>query len=215
MNRSELADLNAFVAVPINGVFEPRGIASRFTPSALTTRCGSWRSASDAVAESHDAAAIGWTDPACACSNGCGRNQRDRRRNRGLNQAARAAHGAAADLCDPYGGGGHRADLGTLLVDVSETCTLSSRWGEAPIDIVAKGLRWPGSDPRRVAGRHDCRFGEWGPMKIAVVGAPAYFARRPPRTPMISSVTAAFSIGGRRRRNSRGRRAEPQSGGFP
>src|ERR1700738_892709 len=52
--------------------------------------------------------------------------------------------------------------------------------GEAPIDIVAKGFD-AGIGPH--VGRHDCRSGA-GLMKIAVVGARTYFARRrPPRTP--------------------------------
>jgi DNA-binding transcriptional LysR family regulator len=60
---------------------------------------------------------------------------------------------------------------------------LEIRIGDAPIDIVSKGFDagigpkdWPAAD--MIAVRVT------GPMKVAVVGAPAYFARRaPPRTP--------------------------------
>ncbi len=60
--------------------------------------------------------------------------------------------------------------------------------GDTPIDIVAKGFD-------AGIGPHDARVLSWaaadmiavrvmGPMKVVVVGAPAYFARqRPPRTP--------------------------------
>jgi DNA-binding transcriptional LysR family regulator len=58
--------------------------------------------------------------------------------------------------------------------------------GEAPIDIVDKGFdAGVGTQDRAVMG----------PLKVAVVGAPSYFARRPrPRIPTISPVTAASNI---------------------
>src|SRR6202007_2092301 len=55
--------------------------------------------------------------------------------------------------------------------------------GEAPIDIVAKGFD-AGSGPRGRVPADMIAVRVMGPMKIAVVGAPIYFARRrPPRTP--------------------------------
>src|ERR1700686_4871137 len=55
--------------------------------------------------------------------------------------------------------------------------------GEAPIDIVAKGFD-AGMGPRDRAPADMIAVRVMGPMKIAVVGAPTYFARqRPPRTP--------------------------------
>ena len=55
--------------------------------------------------------------------------------------------------------------------------------GEAPIDIVAKGFD-AGIGPRDRAAADMIAVRVMGPMKVAVVGAPAYFARRrPPRTP--------------------------------
>jgi DNA-binding transcriptional LysR family regulator len=55
--------------------------------------------------------------------------------------------------------------------------------GEAPIDIVAKGFD-AGIGPRDRAPADMIAVRVMGPMKIAVVGAPTYFARRrPPRTP--------------------------------
>src|SRR6202049_1608131 len=55
--------------------------------------------------------------------------------------------------------------------------------GEAPIDIVAKGFD-AGIGPRDRGPADMIAVRVMGPMKIAVVGAPAYFARQPPpRTP--------------------------------
>src|SRR5882672_10640722 len=54
---------------------------------------------------------------------------------------------------------------------------------EAPIDIVAKGFD-AGIGPRDRVPTDMIAVRVAGPMKVAVVGAPAYFARRrPPRTP--------------------------------
>ncbi len=55
--------------------------------------------------------------------------------------------------------------------------------GEAPTDIVAKGFD-AGIGPRDRVPADMIAVRVMGPMKIAVVGAPTYFARRrPPRTP--------------------------------
>jgi DNA-binding transcriptional LysR family regulator len=55
--------------------------------------------------------------------------------------------------------------------------------GDAPIDIVAKGFD-AGIGPRDRVPADMIVVRVTGPMKIAVVGAPTYFARRrPPRTP--------------------------------
>ena len=55
--------------------------------------------------------------------------------------------------------------------------------GEAPIDIVAKGFD-AGIGPRDRVPADMIAVRVMGPMKVAVVGAPTYFARqRPPRTP--------------------------------
>src|ERR1700724_3421246 len=55
--------------------------------------------------------------------------------------------------------------------------------GEAPIDIVAKGFD-AGIGPRDRAPVDMIAVRVMGPMKVAIVAAPTYFARRrPPRTP--------------------------------
>ena len=51
--------------------------------------------------------------------------------------------------------------------------------GEAPIDIVAKGFD-AGIGPQNRAAADMIAVRVMGPMKIAVVGAPSYFAQTPP-----------------------------------
>jgi DNA-binding transcriptional LysR family regulator len=60
---------------------------------------------------------------------------------------------------------------------------LELQLGEAPVDIVAKGFD-AGIGPQDQAAADMIIVRVKGPMKVAVVGAPSYFARRPePRTP--------------------------------
>jgi DNA-binding transcriptional LysR family regulator len=60
---------------------------------------------------------------------------------------------------------------------------LELQLGEAPIDIVAKGFD-AGIGPRDRAPADMVIVRVMGPMKVAVVGAPSYFAQHPrPRTP--------------------------------
>jgi DNA-binding transcriptional LysR family regulator len=60
---------------------------------------------------------------------------------------------------------------------------LELQLGQAPIDIVAKGFD-AGIGPRDRAAADMIIVRVMGPMKVAVVGAPSYFARHPrPRTP--------------------------------
>jgi DNA-binding transcriptional LysR family regulator len=60
---------------------------------------------------------------------------------------------------------------------------LELQLGEAPIDIVAKGFD-AGIGPRDRAAADMIIVRLMGPMKLAVVGAPSYFAQHPrPRTP--------------------------------
>jgi len=102
--------------------------------------------------------------------------------------------------------------LGTLLVDVSRESTLSSRCGEAPIDIVAKGFDAGIGPPRPGAGRHDCRSGDGAHegrrrrcADLFCAAASAAHARRS-RPAQLHSI----SFGWRRRRIGMAVRAESQ-----
>ena len=80
-------------------------------------------------------------------------------------------------------GGGDRPGLGTLSVDPPGGPPFELQVGEAPTDIVAKGFD-AGIGPRDRAAADMVAVRVTGPMKVAVVGAPSYFAQRPrPRTP--------------------------------
>ena len=72
--------------------------------------------------------------------------------------------------------------------------------GDAPIDIVAKGYD-AGIGPQDRAAADMIAVRVMGPMKMAIVGAPAYFARRrPPRTPddLARHSCVQYRLAGRR-----------------
>ena len=72
--------------------------------------------------------------------------------------------------------------MGALFIDLSRV-QLEVHTAEAPVDIVAKGFD-AGIGPKDWAAADMIAVRVMGPMRVAVVGAPAYFARRPqPRTP--------------------------------
>jgi len=125
MNRGDLADLTAFVAVADHLSF--RRAASRLgvTPSALSHSMRQLEERLGMRLLNRTTRSVSVTDaglrllerlrPAIS---------ENRRRARGLEPRAPAARGPAADLCDPSGSvGGHRADLEALLVDVIRTST--------------------------------------------------------------------------------------------
>ena len=85
-----------------------------------------------------------------------------------------AVHLAAAAVITPIW---HR------FLSVYPDVQLELNVGEAPVDIVAKGFD-AGIAPLDRAANDMIAVRVSGPLKIAVVGAPSYFAkRRPPRTP--------------------------------
>ena len=73
---------------------------------------------------------------------------------------------------------------------------LELQLGEAPIDIVAKGFD-AGIGPKDRPAADMIVVRVTGPLKVAVVGAPSYFARRQaPRTPDdLARHTAACNTG--------------------
>ena len=161
MNRADLADLTAFVAVADHLSFRAAASQLGVTPSALSH---SMRQLEERLGvrltESHDAQRIGdrrRLAPARAAAAG---NRSDRRRARRLEPRAPAPLGTAADLRDPSGGGGgHRADLGTLLVDVPGSPP-RARGGRGADRHRGEGIRRRDRTARPGAGRHDCRSGD-------------------------------------------------------
>src|ERR1700686_5364669 len=184
MDRGNLADLTAFVAVA--DLLSFRAAASRLgvTPSALSHSMRQLEERLGVRLLHRTTRSVSLTD--------AGRRLLDRLRPaidqiagalEDLNQERQrpmgrlriyAIHTAAAAVIAPI--------WGRFLATYPEV-HLQLAVGEAPIDIVAKGFD-AGIGPRDRAPADMIAVRVMGPMKIAVVGAPAYFARRrPPRTP--------------------------------
>jgi DNA-binding transcriptional LysR family regulator len=180
MGRRDLADLTAFVAVADRLSFRAAAAHLGVTPSALRH---SMRQLEERLAVRllhRTTRSVSLTD--------AGRRLLDRLRP-AIDQIAGAVEDLNQERQRPLG----RLRIYAIHLAAAVIAPIWGRFlttypevhlelalGEAPIDIVAKGFD-AGIGPH--AGRHDCRSGA-GLMKIAVVGARTYFARRrPPRTP--------------------------------
>src|SRR5256886_11439005 len=184
MNRGNLADLTAFVAVADHLSF--RGAASRLavTPSALSH---SMRQLEERLAVrllNRTTRSVSVTDaglrllerlrPAVGQIAGALEDLNQERQRPLGRLRIYAIHLAAAAVIAPI--------WGRFLSTYPEV-HLELAVGEAPIDIVAKGFD-AGIGPRDRVPADMIAVRVMGPMKVAVVGAPTYFARRrAPRTP--------------------------------
>src|SRR4029077_1783389 len=184
MNRGDLADLTAFVAVADHLSF--RRAASRLgvTPSALSHSMRQLEERLDMRRLNRTTRSVSVTD--------AGLRLLER-----LRPAISEIAGALEDLNQE-----RQRPLGRLRIyanHMAATAVIAPMWvrflstypevhlelavGDTPIDIVAKGFD-AGIGPRDRAPADMIAVRVTGPMKIAVVGAPPYFAkRRPPRTP--------------------------------
>jgi len=183
MNRGDLADLNAFVAVADQRSF--RAAASRLdvTPSALSHSMRQLEERLGMRLLNRTTRSVSVTDaglrllerlrPAISEIAGAIEDLNQQRQRPLGRLRVYAIHLAAAVIVPIW------ARFLSTYPDVH----LELAVGEAPIDIVAKGFdAGIGSRDRVPADMIAVRV--MGPMKIAVVGAPTYFARRkPPRTP--------------------------------
>lgn len=184
MDRGNLADLNAFVAVADHLSF--RGAASRLgvTPSALSHSMRQLEERLGMRLLNRTTRSVSVTD--------AGLRLLER-----LRPAISEIAGALEDLNQE-----RQRPLGRLRIyalHVAASAVIAPVWGrflstypevhlelavgEAPIDIVAKGFD-AGIGPHDRAQADMIAVRVAGPMKVVVVGAPTYFARRrPPRTP--------------------------------
>src|SRR6266851_6208196 len=184
MNRGDLAELTAFVAVADHLSF--RAAASRLgvTPSALSHSMRQLEERLGMRLLNRTTRSVSVTD--------AGLRLLER-----LRPAISEIAGALEDLNQE-----RQRPLGRLriyAIHVAATAVVAPIWGrflstypevhlelavgEATIDIVAKGFD-AGIGPRDRAPADMIAVRVMGPMKIVVVGAPTYFARRrPPRTP--------------------------------
>ena len=189
MDRGDLANLTAFVAVADQRSF--RAAASRLgvTPSALSHSMRQLEERLEVRLLHRTTRSVSLTDaglrllerlrPAIDQIAGALENLNEERQRPMGRLRIYANHVAAASVIAPI--------WGRFLSTYPEV-HLELAVGDAPIDIVAKGFD-------AGIGPQDARVLSWaaadmiavrvmGPMKVVVVGAPSYFARqRPPRTP--------------------------------
>src|ERR1700756_1035626 len=184
MNRGDLADLTAFVAVADHLSF--RRAASRLgvTPSALSHSMRQLEERLGMRLLHRTTRSVSLTD--------AGRRLLDRLRP-AIDQIASALEDLNQERQRPMG------RLRIYAIQVAATAVVAPIWGrflstypevhlelavgQATIDIVAKGFD-AGIGPRDRVPADMIAVRVTGPIKIAVVGAPTYFAkRRPPRTP--------------------------------
>ena len=184
MDRGDLADLTAFVAVADHLSFRAAASQLGVTPSALSHSMRQLEERLGVRLLHRTTRSVSLTD--------AGRRLLDRLRP-AIDQIASALEDLNEERQRPMG------RLRIYAVHVAGAAVVAPIWrrflatypeihlelaaGEAPIDIVAKGFD-AGIGQRDRVPTDMIAVRVTGPMKIAVVGAPTYFAkRRPPRTP--------------------------------
>jgi DNA-binding transcriptional LysR family regulator len=184
MNRADLADLTAFVAVADQLSF--RRAASRLgvTPSALSHSMRQLEERLGMRLLNRTTRSVSVTDaglrllerlrPAISEIAGALEDLNQERQRPVGRLRIYAIHLAASAVIAPI--------WGRFLSTYPEV-HLELAVGEAPIDIVAKGFD-AGIGPHDRVPADMIAVRVMGPLKVVVVGAPTYFARRrPPRTP--------------------------------
>ncbi|HEY2533235.1 MAG TPA: LysR family transcriptional regulator [Xanthobacteraceae bacterium] len=184
MDRSNLADLIAFVAVADRLSFRAAASHLGVTPSALSHSMRQLEERLGVRLLHRTTRSVSLTD--------AGRRLLDR-----LRPAISDIAGALEDLNQE-----RQRPMGRLriyAIQIAAAAVIAPIWarflsmypevhlelaiGDAPIDIVAKGFD-AGIGPRDRVPADMIAVRVMGPMKAAVVGAPTYLARRrPPRTP--------------------------------
>jgi DNA-binding transcriptional LysR family regulator len=184
MNRGDLADLNAFVAVAEQRSFRAAASRLAITPSALSHSMRQLEERLGVRLLHRTTRSVSVTDaglrllerlrPAIDQIGGALEDLNQERQRPSGRLRIYAVHIAGAAVIAPI--------WGRFLSKYPEV-HLELAMGEAPIDIVKMGFD-AGIGTRARAPADMIAVRVTGPMKIAVVGAPAYFARRPPpRTP--------------------------------
>jgi DNA-binding transcriptional LysR family regulator len=183
MDRSNLADLNAFVAVADHLSFRAAASQLGVTPSALSHSMRQLEERLSVRLLHRTTRSVSLTD--------AGRRLLDRLRP-AINQIAGALEDLNQERQRPMG------RLRIYAIHLAAAAVVAPIWGrflstypevhlelavgEATIDIVAKGFD-AGIGPRNRVPADMIAVRVTAPIKIAVVGAPSYFARRrPPRT---------------------------------
>jgi len=184
MRRADLADLTAFVAVADNLNF--RAAASRLgvTPSALSHTMRHFEERLGFRLLNRTTRSVSLTD--------AGLRLLDRLRP-AVEQISRGLEDLKGEQGHPFGrlrlyvthlaGAAVIAPVWARFLSTFPDVQLEIHTAEAPVDIVAKGFD-AGIGPKDWAAADMIAVRVMGPMRVAVVGAPTYFVRRPPpRTP--------------------------------
>src|SRR5258707_922137 len=184
MNRSDLADLNAFVAVAEHRSFRAAASRLEVTPSALSHSMRQMEERLGVRLLHRTTRSVSLTD--------AGLRLLERLRP-AIDQIDGALEGLNQERERPFGRlriyTGHMpapaviAPVWQRFLSTYPEVHLELQVDEAPIDFVAKGFD-AGIGRQGWAAADMIAVRVMGPMKVAVVGAPAYFARRrAPRTP--------------------------------
>ena len=184
MRRGDLPDLTAFVAIADNLSF--RAAASRLgvTPSALSHTMRQLEERLGVRLLHRTTRSVSLTD--------AGLRLLERLRP-AVEQIARALADLKGERARPFGrlrlyathlaGAAVIAPIWARFLSTFPDVQLEVHSDEASVDIVAKGFD-AGIGPKDRVAADMIAVRVMGPMKVAVVGAPTYFARsRPPRTP--------------------------------
>lgn len=184
MRRADLADLTAFVAIADNLSF--RAAASRLsvTPSALSHTIRHFEDSLGVRLLNRTTRSVSLTD--------AGLRLLDRLRP-AVEQISQGLEDLKGEQAHPFGrlrlyvthlaGATVIASVWARFLSTFPDVQLEIHTAEAPVDIVAKGFD-AGIGPKDWAAADMIAVRVMGPMRVAVVGAPTYFAgRRPPRTP--------------------------------
>src|SRR5580700_2374674 len=184
MDRAELANLTAFVAVADQRSFRAAASQLGVTPSALSHSMRQLEERLGVRLLHRTTRSVSVTDaglrlldrlrPAIEQIAGALENLNEERRRPMGRLRIYAMHFGAAAVVAPIWG---------RFLSTYPEIHLELAIGERPIDIVAKGFD-AGIGPQDRAAADMIAVRVMGPLKVAVVGAPEYFAKHsPPRTP--------------------------------
>ena len=184
MRRADLADLTAFVAVADNLNF--RAAASRLgvTPSALSHTMRHFEERLGFRLLNRTTRSVSLTDAGLRLLDRLGP---------AVEQISQGLEDLKGEQEHPFGclrlyvthlaGAAVIAPVWARFLSTFPDVELEVHTAEAPVDIVAKGFD-AGIGPKDWAAADMIAVRVTGPMRVAVVGAPTYFARRrPPRMP--------------------------------
>jgi DNA-binding transcriptional LysR family regulator len=184
MRRADLADLTAFVAIADNLSFRVAASRIDVTPSALSHMMRQLEERLGVRLLNRTTRSVSLTD--------AGQRLLDRLRP-AVEQISQGLDDLKSEQGHPFGrlrlymthlaGPAVIAPIWARFLSTFPDVRLELHTDVAPVDIVAKGFD-AGIGPRDWAAADMIAVRVIGPMRVAVVGAPSYFARRsPPCTP--------------------------------